>query len=377
MKPSLTYNYRDVLLAPARAFSVKQIAAMTGALILSYAIYVAACYLSHAVAGDNLDAVWSVYKLFPGLVFFPGEFLAQIVIIVGLLCAVFVLMLGFFAVSAINIQHMRGNRFFTIGEAVRFTLSRVKQLVVAELSIILFLLLIVVLFAILGLAGRIPYVGEWLYALFFVFPVYIVALFTVFIFAVLVVSVVLTPAVAAADPKGEGFGAILETFSTIIRQPLRWLGYTAYSLVAGKVVSFVYAYFAYRAVQFMFWSAGFVDGGKMERLTRSALTHLPVRADIVHEATNIFPGLDFGFHLSVWMRAGTHHAASYLVAFMIFVIFATVVGYFLTVIAVGQTYGFAAIRKFKDGYDVAGEKGMDTQGETAASAQSHADPVEM
>ena len=71
---------------------------------------------------------------------------------------------------------------------------------------------------------------------------------------------------SAADRAGETFTAILETFSTVIRQPVRWLSYTAYALVAGKVASFVYAYFCFRAVQFIGWSAGLGGGDRAEQL---------------------------------------------------------------------------------------------------------------
>ena len=44
-----------------------------------------------------------------------------------------------------------------------------------------------------------------------------------------------------------------------MRQPHRWLWFTIYSAVTGKVASFVYAYFAYRAVALMVVAAGLFD----------------------------------------------------------------------------------------------------------------------
>ncbi len=43
-------------------------------------------------------------------------------------------------------------------------------------------------------------------------------------------------------------------------------------------------------------------------------------------------------------------------AFMIFIIFASIIGYFLTIIAVGQARGYAVIRYLKDGYKIENEE---------------------
>jgi hypothetical protein len=117
-----------------------------------------------------------------------------------------------------------------------------------------------------------------LYVLLFAIPNFVVALFAIFIIFVLSLTVVLLPAVAAAERRGETFTAILETFSTIILQPFRWFGYTVYSLVAAKVCGFIYAYFAYRAVQFLIWSASLGGGERLGRLGQSGMAHLPFRS---------------------------------------------------------------------------------------------------
>jgi hypothetical protein len=211
--------------------------------------------------------------------------------------------------------------------------------------------------SIYGLIGRIPVVGEWVFSIFFVMPGFVLAIFTVFIVAVLIVSVLLLPAVAAADRNGETFDSILETFSTIIRQPIRWLFYTVYAGAAAKVCGFVYAYFAFRAVQFLTWGGSIGGGEKIHELVKSAVNHLPVKSDVAIYTFNVFEGIDWSFDVAGWTRGvNSDSAASYAMSFMVFLIFASIFGYMLCIIATAQARAFVVIRKLKDDYKISDEK---------------------
>lgn len=355
MEATPHFGFRDVLIAPAKALSAKKIFVMTFFLCVGLLVYDLFTYLAVALEGERLSSFYLVYGLAPLAHLTFSNWLAWLLYAIGVAGAVLTLMLGFFGVSAINIEEVRGNRFFSVGGAVKFSLRRFSQLFLSEVAITLFVGFIILLAFLLGLITRIPYLGEWVYALFFVIPNFIIALFTVFIIFVMVVSVVLLPAVAAAERHGETFTAILETFSTIIRQPVRWLLYTLYALVVAKVCGFVYAYFCYRAVQFLTYSASLGAGGKVWRLLKSGVSHLPVNSPLVKETFNIFPGIDWSFSVSAWARGGGNEAVGYLMAVMLFLIFASIIGYMLATIATAQARGYVALRYIKDTYKVPDE----------------------
>ncbi len=355
-----TFAFPDVAWAPARALSAKQIALMTFALLGGLAVYNLFSYLALAVQGNSLATAYSAFGLFS---FEPSVYsgiIAKLIFWSGVCLSLYVVMLGLFAVAAINIEAVRGNRFFSTREAYRFTLSRAGQLARAEIAILLFVLFIVLLFFLLGLVVRIPLIGEWFYAVFFVIPNFIVALFTVFIIFVVILSVILLPAVAAAERRGETFAVILETFSTIIRLPLRWGCYTAFTLVAAKLCSFVYAYFCYRAVQFMTAASSLGGGGKVPNLVKSGLANLPVRSELVDHVTNIFPGIRWGFDIPVGSVWGADSAAAHVMAVMLLVVFASVLGYGLAILAAGQARAYVALKYIKDGYKVSDEDSLFT-----------------
>ena len=353
-----TFSFPDVAWAPARALSAKQIALMTLSLLGGLVVYNVFSYLAFLIQGDSLSSVYSAYGLFSFEISAHSGIIPKLIFWSGVCLALYVVMLGLFAVAAINIESIRGNRFFSAREAYRFTLSRAGQLARAEIAILLFVLFIVLLFFLLGLVVRIPFIGEWFYAVFFVIPNFIVALFTVFIIFVVILSIILLPAVAAAERRGETFAVILETFSTIIRLPLRWGCYTAFTLVAAKLCSFVYAYFCYRAVQFMTAASSLGGGEKVPNLVKSGLANLPVRSDFVNHVTNVFPGIRWGFDIpsgSVWVADS---AAAHVMAIMLLVVFASVIGYGLAILAAGQARAYVALKYIKDGYKVSEEESL-------------------
>lgn len=354
------FNFTDVLWAPGKALSGKKITVMTTFLILALAVWDIFTYLALAIDGQRLSYIWAVWNFFPLNWFAIHSIVAQLIWAVGWALSLLTLMMGFLAVSAINLEEIRGYPFLGLGSAIRFAFRRLGQLFLSELTLVLFIAIVVVAFAILGLISRIPVVGEWIYALGFVFPGFVVAILTIFVIAITQISVLLLPATAAADRQGETFTAIIETFSTVLRHPLRWLGYTGYSLVSAKLAGFVFAYFCYRAVQFMVASSGLLGG--RERLTElvgSGLAHLPVGSQLVRDTFNIFPGIDWSFSVSSWAWSTySGSAASYVMAAMLFIIFASIWGYMLAILATAQARGYVVIRYLKDGYNITDEDSL-------------------
>lgn len=355
MENQFKFDYRDILRTPAEALKAKKIAVATMFFCLAVGIYTAFIYLALAIEGENIKLIYSMHGLLPFFKMTLHNFSAQSVWGLGIMLSLFSVMLAMFSVAAIEIESIRGNPFFSIFGAIKFSFKRIGQLFLSELSIALFLLLIIGLFALLGLVSRIPYIGEWIFTVLFVLPNFVIGLLTVFVGFILIMSMLLLPAVAAAERRGEVFDAILETFSTIMRQPVRWIMYTLYALVTAKVCSFVYAYFAYRAVQFVTAASSLGGGAKLQTLVRGSLSHLPIKSDVANIALHIFPGWNWGFSLTRWVKAGTGSPAEHLMAVMLFIIFATVIGYALSVIATGQARGYVALRFIKDSHNIAEE----------------------
>jgi len=283
---------------------------------------------------------------FPAIIFcyYLGPFLA-----------LFSLMIGIMSVAIIDFENMRGNPFMSYFQSIKFSFSRIKQLFLSELVIACFIGMIILMGIVVGLITKIPYIGELLYSVFFFFPNFIVALLTTVAIFIQILSVLIMPTAVAADYKGETFRSIVETFLTITCQPIRWILYTAYSFVAAKVALFVFAYFVYRAVQLLLFMTKLGGGEKIDQIISSGLNHLPLHSPLLSFLTNLFPGINFGFAVSLPTYGATESLAGYIMAISLFMIFLIVWGYFLSIIATGQAYAFAIIKKKRDDSKISDE----------------------
>lgn len=362
------YNILDAVQAPARGLSAKQIFLLTFALVAGLLVFDIFRYLAYLEQGENLGLVFDLYGFFPFDSPPHGRVLAQILFGTGIAGSVLCIMCGLLAVSIIHVEAIRGNAFLTARNALRFTRSRLRQLIASESAIVIFVGFIVLLFTLWGLIARIPVLGDLLFSIFFVIPGFVIALFTVFILFALALSVILLPAVAATERAGESFGVILETFSTIIRQPSRWIGYTAVAAVLSKVASFVYAYFAYRAIQFIVAASSVGGGEKIDRLVGSAAALLPLDSKLAQHVCNILPGIRWSFDIRSLSSGAGGGIATHLLSLMLFLIFASIVAYFLTSLAAAQVYTYVGMRKLRDSHDLTSEKPLFSQDELAENS---------
>lgn len=356
MVGKLEYNFLGMISVPARALKAKKIFISSLYLFMAFLIYRLFFYLASIVdaPGATKDHFSSVtfHQALPHFESLP----ASGIFYLGAIWAVFLIMMGIMTVAAFDFEALRGNSLLTARKALKSGLKRAKQLFLSELAIIAFIVLIILLNIMIGLLTRLPYLGEWLYSIFFFFPSFIIALITVLIIFILVLSVLIMPAAVMADRNGESFNSLLETFSIVLRQPLRWTGYTLYSIAAAKAAGFIFAYFAFRAVQFLKFSAAIGGGEKIGNLIAAGMNHLPIQSPALLFTTHLCPGIDFGFDLSSLSGGGDQSIAGYLMAASLFLIFLSIWGYIFSVIATGQAYGLAMIRKIRTGNAIADEK---------------------
>ncbi|MEK7774953.1 MAG: hypothetical protein AAB305_03605, partial [Candidatus Zixiibacteriota bacterium] len=245
------YTFADILQAPAIALSAKRIALMAIAVVSSWAVYALFAYASFLIAGDNLDSLFRTWGVFPFAI--PHGIASQMVLGLGVAGAIICLMTGFTGVAGFCMEESRGNRFMTFSQGIDFALQRLKQIVLAETAIASFVAFILLLFVIAGVVGRIPFVGESVFALIVLFPGFVIALFLVFIIVVGGIATILLPVVTAADRRNESFMSILETFSTLIRQPLRWLGATAVTALFAKIATWLFLTASLSAIRLLVW----------------------------------------------------------------------------------------------------------------------------
>ncbi len=354
---SFAYNFKSVLQSPIMALKAKKIFVASFFLLLALVLFYLFTWLAFLINDTFAPKPQFILGIIPVINIGFHGFLPAFIFYFGLVLTFLAPTLGILGCAAIDFEKMRGNHFFSAGQAIRFSFSRLKQMLLSWIGIALFIGFIVLLAFIVGLITRIPYLGEILYSLFFFFPSFVIAMFTVLALFVLILSYLVMPVAVAADQKAETFNSILESFSTLIRQPVRWTLYTLYSFIAAKIAGFIYAYFAFRAIQFLILTTSWGGGEKINNIITSGLTHLPLKSGLVSETFSLFPG--FNIHINR-LAAGTadNSIAGYIMAISLFLIFLSIWGYIISVIASGQAAAFAVIKKIRDNHAISDEKSL-------------------
>ncbi|MBN4057009.1 hypothetical protein JYU19_01730 [bacterium AH-315-J21] len=363
LKPDFAFSFRSIVSAPAGALELKKIFIGGLSLLAALAVYDSLVYLAVAVDGLSVSHFFRAHSVFPfsGLRFvtLPAKGLFG----AGVLLGLFVVMHGFLAIGLITIEELRGNRLCSAKEGIRFSLSRWKQTALALGAMALFLLFLLSFNSGLGLVARIPWIGDELYSVLFVIPGFLVALFTVVIALVFVLSFLILPAATAADRIGESFTSIVETFSTFLRQPFRWVGYTVFSVVSAKVCVWILAAFSALALKSFLWFSSLTGGETVAQTFAGGARLLPMRGSLIDFTTNLWPklqiaGVDIGFDIGRWSKGGSDGFAALLMAIALVIIFVYVWGYGISILATSQTYAYVIIRKLRDDYDVTAEDPM-------------------
>lgn len=354
----LEYNFKGILPVSERALKGKKIIVSAFYILIALFLYNLFTFVALALDGANLADFYTVHKMAPINLISFSTVTGALTFYLGAILSLLSIMMGMMAVAAFDFEEMRGNVFLSAGGAIKFSLSRIKQLLLSELAIVVFVGLFVLLGFILGLISRLPYMGEWLYAIFFFFPNFIFALFIVLIIFVLLLSILIMPVAVMADRNGETFNSLLETFLTVVRKPVRWIGYTLYSLISAKIAGFIFACFSFWAIQFLQFSTSLGGGEKIKDIISAGMHHLDWESKTVTFIATLFPGLNLGLDISGLVREGNSHPVGYIMAISLFLIFVMIWGYILSVIATGQAYAYAIIKKIRDGYAITDEKSL-------------------
>lgn len=355
MREPFPHDIRAILAAPGKALSLKKIFSASVFLLAGYAVYLVFTYLALLYDGVSFDYIWQSYGMFPLKQFAFDAGIAAGIQIIGIVLSVLCLSLAIMANAVIHFEELRGDFFFSSLAAIRFAIGRIPTLLLGFISLGVFVGVISFLAFLVGLIGRIPYIGEFLIGAFYIIPIFITLIFTVFIVFVSVVGILLLPVAIAARKEKEVFDSLLQLFSVIIKEPVRFVWYTAVTAVMAKVASFIMAYLFYRTIQFSRIILITGGGDKIERLFNSAYARLPLDSPVLAFVTNIFPGIAFGFNFSRWGYDTEQSLGSVLLAISFFLLFIVILGYMVSVLSAGLARGFAVIRKMKDDYMIVDE----------------------
>ena len=145
--------------------SGKKILVFVQALLVGYANYLILTYVSFGLAGYTFSETWSQYGLYPCLFGNPAPWYACAVFGLGVACLFLAINFGCTAVSRITFKQLKGDEFYSSGDAWKYVKKHWHPVVFTSVSFIFILVFFFGLAAVFALMGKIPYVGEFLFVI--------------------------------------------------------------------------------------------------------------------------------------------------------------------------------------------------------------------
>jgi hypothetical protein len=352
----LKFDWRDILRAPRIAFSLQRMWIQLVGLMVGLFFYLFFTYGSLVAAGFPLKTAWAQYGLLPCL-FSVGDTVpvySWILYGIGSLILLFAIMIANTAAARAIYMTSKGNSFYSWKESYAFAFRKAASIILTPVSLLVIIGLMVLGTLVVGLLGKIPFIGELGVSIFI--PVWLIGALILFFFAlVAVVATVLVPTILATTDE-DAFEAVFQSFSICWGRPCRFIFYEALTIVLTFVAMGVFAFFIKEAVLIMNGLFSIFMGSDFVNLANNGQAHLqswtlPAQG-IIEKLCGPFTGMIYFAREFVFIPVKdlpiSVVISSYFYALSLLFIGGWVLSYGFATFSAGNTLLFMAIKKHKD-----------------------------
>lgn len=365
----LYFDVRDIFRAPRLALSGKKILVFTEALLTGYAVYLILTYISFGLAGYTFSDTLSRYGLYPCLYGNPGPWYAYLIYWIGTIILLLAINFGCTAVSRITYKQLKGDEFFSSGDAWKYVKKHWYPVVFTSVSFILILAFFFALAAFFGLLGKIPFVGEFLFVIPYLLY-FFGAIFTIYTAIVFGVSFLYTPSIISAYEE-DTMGTVFNSYSITWSQPWRIILYHLVLLPIGilaiKIFSLVWIG-GFKLIN-LFFGLDWLMGSKLSNIVAYAVNAIcpenlcnwvssclgsHISSLCLHSS-----GCSFVQNVDLATLSGTETFAGVILAIFLFLLLLSAISYFLSIFSVGETLMFVIFKKKSDDDNILERKDED------------------
>jgi hypothetical protein len=352
----LYFDVRDIFRSPRLGLSGKKIWVFLSANLIGFIEYWTLTYISLMMAGLSFTETWTRFGLYPCLYGTPANWWSWLIYWIGIIFWFYAIFLACTAVSRITYKQLKGNEFYSAGDSINFVKKHWRPVVFTPISLILILTFFLLMAIVFALVGKIPILGEILFAIPFLFY-FFGSVFTIYTTFVLLTSLFYTPAIVGSY-EDDTMGTVFQSYSITWSQPWRII---AYHLVLLPIMGMGFYIFKW------FWLSGFklINGVfGMDWLMGEKLRKIVSWAADVVTPSAIFNFSSY-FHLSFkslstdaqpWEftlpyasnLSASEYFAGGILAFFFFILILSVFSYALSILSVGETIMFVLFRNKSD-----------------------------
>ena len=362
----LYFDVRDIFRAPRLALSGKKIWIFMVGNLGGFILYWVFSYLSLVMAGVSFSDAINQYGLYPCLFGNEAGWVSWITYFIGVEAWILAIYLACTAVTRVTLKQLKGNDFFSAGDAWKYVCKHWHPVVFSPISIVLIIVFFMVFAGIFAFMGKIPYLGEFIFAFPYLFY-FFGSVFTIYTAFVLLVSLHYTPAIVGTYEE-DTMGTVFQSYSITWSQPWRVIAYhiVLIPLLLISVYLFRWAWNAgFNLINYVFGCNWFM-GEKLSGMVNYATTLVypgwlcSFFAECIGYLTGCF-NICFQSSLSFLScsvpttsgpLSGSETVASVLLAISIFLVGLSILSYGLSIISVGETLMFIIFKKKSDDDDL-------------------------
>ena len=347
----LYFDCRDLLKAVRLGWSGKKIGLSFSGLIIAYLGYAIMTYVALLAGGQSFGAIWGTFGLYPWVCLSGAPWYTALIYVVGILFAIVVLFRYATAVAKITYRQLKGDDFYSMGDAKNYVKKNWKATIFSPLALLGMMAFLILCGALIGLLARIPYVGELAFSLGLPL-IFAVSLFVVFLWVVFIVSLVLAPAIVGITGE-DTLETVIQLFSTVWSQPWRIALYEILLKIYAVLATAILAIFSFKAVQLIHWACGLWMGEKMDSIIQVAIRLLPTQCPV---AGGFIGGTASGV-------GGTLLVSGWIAGIMMVLLVFFVLSYSFSICCAGQTLIYLILRQKKDDENLLEKKDQEEEEE--------------
>jgi|TARA_B110000495_G_scaffold97394_1_gene84271 hypothetical protein len=338
----LYFDVRDIFRAPRLALSGKKIWIFIVGNLGGFILYWIFSYLALALAGESFTSALAKHGLYPCLFGYEAEWYAWVTYFIGVEAWIIAIYLAATAVSRVTLKQLKGNDFFSAGDAWTFVQKHWHPVAFAPLSITLIIVFFMSFAGAFAFMGKIPYVGEFLFAVPYLFY-FFGSVFTIYTAFVLLVSLHYTPAIVGTYEE-DTMGTVFQSYSITWSQPWRVIAYHIVLIVLLIIAIPIFTFFwyaGYGLVNYVFACEWFM-GGKLTGIMDYAVSLV----------CPVIPSVS-------GLLSGTESVAGVILAISLFLIGLSIFSYGLSIVSVAETIMFIVFKRKSDDDDLLERKDED------------------
>lgn len=344
---SLHFDIRDLFGVIRLGWSGKKIWAGLCGLFVTYVFYTALVVVGYRLSGVSGSELWATYGLFPGAAPSKVGGLGAILHLVAMIGAAVIVSLTTSVMCKVTYQQLRGDDFYTSGEALSFVRKHWGGVVFGPIACAALFVLFILGGIVIGwLAGVIPVVGELAFAIGFI-PIFFAALVAVFVVFAILAASLMSPAIVGTVGE-DALEVVIQSFSICWSQPWRAIGYFIWMVASVWIGTALLSGFMTLALSLVGWACGMYMDAKLIGMLTVAQGYLPP-IDIADPVHRVFPEMR-----TIWSQVGDAQLSGSIIwsgrilAVMLIILTGVLIAYAQAAFASGTSLIYVILRKKKD-----------------------------